>query len=317
MSTLPELKAIGNNSFVAGDFSKAAKHYTNAIDQFGPDLVLLSNRAQCWINLGEWQKALNDAEFGLRQNSTVKIEIKLLFRKGMALQAIGNSGLAISCFERVLALDPNNKEAQNALEQSSLPKLKKVRLENEVRIPLEVVDTLPLEYRSIVEGSFQSNYSNTHGELLEAQRAAEELFGGPTGISLESIHPEDHRPTDEKLQSHLKQGILDLNRLCDEDRLQLINSLASLSENDFITLLTVTGLSTEMFEAFLKHLIREPPSTTTKLLLSKLKLLPDIPRFELTLLMCDSLLLRRLKAYLSTHNLLDTLSSRLYEQLFP
>lgn len=147
MSSLINLKEKGNSYFAAGSYKEAINCYSEAINKFGIDAVILSNRAQCWIKLSNWQKAREDAELGLMQNCASRLRVKLLFRKGLALRALGKELEAEDSFQQVLKLEPGNKDAASALVQ---PPSKKAKACSEVVVPLEVVDSLPLEFAAIV-----------------------------------------------------------------------------------------------------------------------------------------------------------------------
>ncbi|OBA21714.1 hypothetical protein METBIDRAFT_26517, partial [Metschnikowia bicuspidata var. bicuspidata NRRL YB-4993] len=65
MPTFDEFKTEGNRAFAAGEYKRAAKIYRDAISQHGNHAVLYSNRAQCFLNLKNWDRAYKDAEAGL------------------------------------------------------------------------------------------------------------------------------------------------------------------------------------------------------------------------------------------------------------
>lgn len=143
------LKEKGNSFFAAGSYEEAINCYSEAINKFGPDATILSNRSQCWIKLSNWRNAFDDADLGLQQNCNAKLKVKMLFRKGMALRALGKDSDAEVSFEHVLKLEPGNKDAAKALLQ---PPAKKAKACKEKIVPLEVVERLPLEFSAIVSG---------------------------------------------------------------------------------------------------------------------------------------------------------------------
>lgn len=150
MSTYSEIRENGSKRFSAGDLTGAIKFYSEGISRIGPDPVFLSNRAQCWIKLGEWKNALKDTELALKQKCEPSIRVKLLFRQGVTLCAQGFDAEAERCFQQVLELDPGNKMAIEALEQ---PQSKKLKVLKEVIVPVEVVEELPHEYQKIIKAS--------------------------------------------------------------------------------------------------------------------------------------------------------------------
>uniref|UniRef100_A0A7S0Z021 Adenylate cyclase-associated CAP C-terminal domain-containing protein n=1 Tax=Hemiselmis tepida TaxID=464990 RepID=A0A7S0Z021_9CRYP len=55
-------KGLGNEAFKKGDFTQAAVHYTEAILAWDKEPALFSNRAQCFLKMGQAGKALEDAD---------------------------------------------------------------------------------------------------------------------------------------------------------------------------------------------------------------------------------------------------------------
>lgn len=82
MSSSEELKSEGNKYFVDGDFERACELYTRAIETFGPNATILTNRSAAYINLKQYEKGLNDANAALEID---KQWTKAYYRKAMAL----------------------------------------------------------------------------------------------------------------------------------------------------------------------------------------------------------------------------------------
>ena len=102
---------MGNQSFTSGEYAQAAVHYTLAIDlantadsqstQFpqpvNPILhACYSNRAQCFLKLGQPEKAVEDAKRCTELNPGY---CKGQFRYGLALHALGRFPEAIPALE--------------------------------------------------------------------------------------------------------------------------------------------------------------------------------------------------------------------------
>jgi len=105
-------KDKGNAAFKDGAFAQALVHYTEALELDPTHVVALCNRAQCFLKLGEHEKALRDADACV----AVKFDyVKAHFRKGLALHAMRRFPDAIIAFERALAFDPANVQAKDAL----------------------------------------------------------------------------------------------------------------------------------------------------------------------------------------------------------
>jgi hypothetical protein len=105
-------KDKGNAAFKDGIFTQAVVHYTEALELDPTHVVALCNRAQCFLKLGEHEKALSDADACI----AIKHDyVKAHFRKGLALHAMRRFPHAIQAFERALAFDPANIQAKDAL----------------------------------------------------------------------------------------------------------------------------------------------------------------------------------------------------------
>jgi Flp pilus assembly protein TadD len=62
MATVDELKAQGNAAISAHDYPKAVECYTKAIELAPDNHVLYSNRSAAYTSMGQYEKALADAE---------------------------------------------------------------------------------------------------------------------------------------------------------------------------------------------------------------------------------------------------------------
>lgn len=110
-------KDKGNLAFKDGNFAQAAVHYTEAIDLDPTHVVALCNRAQCFLKLGDHDRALADADSCIDIKSDY---IKAHFRRGLALHALARYPEAIRAFERTLELDPSNAQAKDAVRFAEL-----------------------------------------------------------------------------------------------------------------------------------------------------------------------------------------------------
>jgi translocation protein SEC72 len=121
-----KLKAQGNDSFKAEKYEEAIGLYTEGIKASRtrpvwdtPSIVseeisvLLSNRAACFLEIGDFSNALYDSEIvtNIKPNWP-----KGFFRKGRALVGLGMFGEAVESFELALALDPESKDIRQHLD---------------------------------------------------------------------------------------------------------------------------------------------------------------------------------------------------------
>lgn len=328
MSTILELKEQGNKLFLAGDCQKAIVLYSEAISRFGPDPVLLSNRAQCWIKAMNWQNAKDDAELGLKQKCPPKIQIKLLFRKGVALRSMGMYLDAERSFLSVLQLDPDNTEAIRELEILRSPKTKKLKISNNIVIPLEVVDVLPVEFQQILiedesVGIKAQSVTNQLGEATNGPRAAyeevyQELFPSKEKSVLKRATslPNHSFETNLGIENILRE-ILDLKRLKAVDKETVWRNLNLLDIDSFYQSVSQAGVTSTFLEFLIAHItsLHADDKEAQSNMVSKLLAIADLPRFGLELLLCDSRLTLKLKQYLEEHGLSSVLSSGLQKQL--
>lgn len=114
-------KQKGNEEFKEGNVAQALVSYTEAI-LVHPSASVHANRAQCFLKLQQWEKALEDCD------ACLKIEpaygVKAQFRRGLALMELGRYAEAGMCFSTTLELEPQNKAAKSSLAMAQM-KLRK------------------------------------------------------------------------------------------------------------------------------------------------------------------------------------------------
>lgn len=107
----------GNTAFRSNDFMQAAVFYTEALGKCDSNHLVWANRAQCWLRLGEPQKALNDAT---KCTELAPDYAKGWFRKGMALHSLERFGKAIPDLVQAEKLDPKNPQIPEAIKMAQL-----------------------------------------------------------------------------------------------------------------------------------------------------------------------------------------------------
>jgi tetratricopeptide (TPR) repeat protein len=75
--------------------------------------VLYSNRAACFLKLGQHEKAEEDAAKALSINPS---NLKANFRKGLALHAMGQYYTALPVLAQAHKMEPKNKQIKQALQ---------------------------------------------------------------------------------------------------------------------------------------------------------------------------------------------------------
>lgn len=153
VSSIDEQKAKGNEAFTSGEYAQAVLFYTLALDRAAdlpdkpdvdeklegrksdPDLkplyprhVILSNRSACFLKLGHHEKALKD---GSDASTLEPTYVKGVFRKGLALHAMGNYREAIDVLAAAQKIEPKNKQIKQALTFAE------VRMTQEIRKRME------------------------------------------------------------------------------------------------------------------------------------------------------------------------------------
>lgn len=110
-------KEEGNNAFRNSDFMQATAFYSQAVE-LDPSLhTVWANRAQCWLKLGNHDKALADAT---RCTEIKPDYAKGWFRKGISLHAVGRYTQAIPALLEAEKLDPSNKQIVDAVKMAQL-----------------------------------------------------------------------------------------------------------------------------------------------------------------------------------------------------
>lgn len=122
-------KARGNEAFGTGEYAQAILLYSLALDkaeelpdakdtlpaekQLFPRDVTLSNRAACFLKMGDHEKALKDGQKAREINPQ---NIKALFRQGLALHAMKRYEEALPILAEAHKQQPKNKQIKEALQ---------------------------------------------------------------------------------------------------------------------------------------------------------------------------------------------------------
>jgi len=119
------IKVRGNEAFAAGEYAQAVLFYSLALDKADelPDKesgtqplfarhIILANRSAAFLKLGEHEKALADATRAQEIDPTY---VKGVFRKGLALHAMGRYLDAIQVLAKAHKLEPYNQQIKQAL----------------------------------------------------------------------------------------------------------------------------------------------------------------------------------------------------------
>lgn len=115
-----QVKAEGNKHFQSGDYRKAVRLYTKAIDMDSTNAALYSNRSAAYL-LGGKQMGIDTRNMALRDaEKVIKLKptwFKGFSRRGDALFKLERYDDAAEAYESALELDPGNTSIQHSLNE--------------------------------------------------------------------------------------------------------------------------------------------------------------------------------------------------------
>ncbi|XP_078288873.1 tetratricopeptide repeat protein 12 isoform X3 [Panthera onca] len=97
------LKQKGNEAFARGDYEAAILCYSEGLQKLRDMKVLYTNRAQAYIKLGDFQKAVVDCEWALKCDEKCT---KAYFHMGKAHLALKNYNVSRECYQKILEINP-------------------------------------------------------------------------------------------------------------------------------------------------------------------------------------------------------------------
>lgn len=97
------LKEKGNEAFVRGNYETAILFYSEGLEKLKDMKVLYTNRAQAYIKLGDYQKAVVDCDWALKCDEKCT---KAYFHMGKAHLALKNYSVSRECFQKMLEINP-------------------------------------------------------------------------------------------------------------------------------------------------------------------------------------------------------------------
>lgn len=278
MSAADSLKSLGNEAFSNREYKKAAKIYRDAL-ALDFNQILLSNRAMCFIKLEDWDRATKDCLEALKiePKAELKIQVKLLYRLGLAYEGKGLPFKAEESFEMSLALDPKNTAASAKLIEVQ----QQIRSSKITDVPIEVVDTLPQEFRDLLSPP-------TPVPSKAANKEIEELFPNshkptPQKKSAPPISSDSEKPTMHYLSS--------LSSLPDEQKQNAYKFVLDFPASEYVDLFGKVGVDSAflpfLFEATAKCSTGNIMTDCLPKFLNILNSLHSLPRYDLALSFCD------------------------------
>ncbi|XP_054147423.1 tetratricopeptide repeat protein 12 isoform X1 [Melozone crissalis] len=127
------LKEQGNEAFRAGDFALAIQRYSEGLEKLRDKQELYTNRAQAYLKLHEYEKAISDCEWALKCNKNC---LKACFLMGKAHLALQHFSECRQCYEKMLQIDPQKENLfKECMEEA---RLEEQRLRQEQRAQREL-----------------------------------------------------------------------------------------------------------------------------------------------------------------------------------
>lgn len=114
IETAQEEKEKGNKYVKAGLYTEALKCYTQAIASFNYDATFYANRALCHLKLEQFKSAEADCTIAIQLDDKY---IKAMHRRAVAREALKQYKEAKADLDKVLCLEPENKESQKLLDK--------------------------------------------------------------------------------------------------------------------------------------------------------------------------------------------------------
>ncbi|EGW34544.1 uncharacterized protein SPAPADRAFT_134949 [Spathaspora passalidarum NRRL Y-27907] len=291
MLTAEELKQEGNKAFANKEYKKAAKIYRDAIqlDMYNP--VLYSNRAQCFINLQDYQRAYRDTTTGINLGAPVPLLVKLYFRNGIASKGLDRLQKAKESFEMVLKLEPTNSAAK--LELQKLDKVTPNPPQDEdslINIPIEDVKELPQKFAKLLVPKPEPEELIEQPKKIETpniDKDIDELFGKkpkPKPRSkVTTVKPQEISPM---------HYLTTLKFLPEDQKAKGYKFVLGLDSDSYENIFGSSGIETEFLQFFLDAAVyfstheNEFPDLNSTVL-QHLQRFAKFKKYDLAMLMCD------------------------------
>ncbi|KAK6453874.1 putative heat shock protein Sti1 [Scheffersomyces xylosifermentans] len=293
------LKAEGNKAFAAQQYKKAAKIYRDALKLDSHNAVLYSNRAQCFLRLQDYPRALKDCLKGLNCNPEEKLLVKLYYRQGQALKGIGRLNRAKLAFETVLKTDPSNKLAYSellALVPLIAAAAEKSKREKRQEIKIEDVDELPEDFSAkakLIPSDSESKEDKskpkkTASPSIDASNTSKGTEPKTSEIKEESkAEFPDDVPFGERSSMHYLAG---LKNLPPQQKEKAYLYVVNLTDEEYKTTFD-TGIDADFLQFFIEAAAfvctENAVRNWDQIILKHLKTFSKFGKYELALLMCE------------------------------
>ncbi|NXH85283.1 TTC12 protein, partial [Edolisoma coerulescens] len=142
------LKEKGNEAFREGDFALAIQRYTEGLQELRDKQELYTNRAQAYLKLHEYEKAISDCEWALKCNKNC---LKAYFLMGKAHLALQHFSESRQCYEKMLRIDPQKENLfKECVKEASLEE-KRVRDEESAAREVQAGSAAALSIQELLQ----------------------------------------------------------------------------------------------------------------------------------------------------------------------
>ncbi|NWY15008.1 TTC12 protein, partial [Aphelocoma coerulescens] len=142
------LKEKGNEAFREGDFALAIRRYTEGLERLKDKQELYTNRAQAYLKLHEYEKAISDCEWALKCNKNC---LKAYFLMGKAHLALQHFSESRQCYEKMLQIDPQKENLFKACVNEANLEEKRVRDEERAAREVQAGNAAALSIQELLQ----------------------------------------------------------------------------------------------------------------------------------------------------------------------
>ncbi|KAL3325597.1 hypothetical protein AABB24_036700 [Solanum stoloniferum] len=156
MRLVGKARILGNKHFNSRRYAQACSAYGEGLLLDSSNSVLYNNRANCWFELGEWEKSLADSNHALLIWPQYT---KALFRKAASNIKLKRWADAVRDYEILRQELPNNEEVAKNLSHAQV-ELMKLRREGDGKV--ELVSDVDKFHAAIASGGRETEPSNRY-----------------------------------------------------------------------------------------------------------------------------------------------------------
>ncbi|XP_051668125.1 tetratricopeptide repeat protein 12 isoform X2 [Manacus candei] len=142
------LKEKGNEHFRRGDFAGAIQSYSEGLQKLRDKQELYTNRAQAYLKIQEYEKAIADCEWALKCNEKC---IKAYFLMGKAHLALKHYPESRQCYEKMLQVDPQKESLFKACVAEVDSEEKRVKDEERAKKEVQAGNVAALSIKELLQ----------------------------------------------------------------------------------------------------------------------------------------------------------------------